>query len=101
MDYIALLQTYINIKAVVAAIVFTQFVKYWLPPATSGGKFSVRVGPYLSRIVPFLPVVFGFVVTYFLDLDSSYTAEDAFQGVMSGTFAAYTYRTTKALIFGE
>ncbi len=106
MDYIAVIQQYINIKAVIVAIVLTQIIKYFLPGPpkeilTVFDRFTVRSGPYLNRIVPVLPVLIAFVVTYFLEKDSAYTMEDAVHGISSGAFAGYTYRTTKTLIFGE
>jgi hypothetical protein len=106
MDYLAVIQQYINIKAVMVAIVLTQFIKYFLPspvkdPATTLERFAVKSGPFLNRLVPVLPVVIAFIVTYFLEKDSAYTMEDAVHGISSGAFAGYTYRTTKALIFGE
>ena len=106
MDYLAIIQQYINIKAVVVAIVLTQIIKYFLPSEpkeilTWLDKFSVRQGPILNRFLPILPVLIAFVVTYFLEKDSAYTMEDAIHGISSGAFAGYTYRTTKTLIFGE
>ena len=106
MDILTLIQQYINIKAVLAAVVGTQFVKFFLPTPpvvieTWWDRFEVRTGPFLTRIVPILPIVFGIVVTFYLERDSTYSTDDAFRGVMSGAFAAYSYRTTKALIFGE
>jgi len=106
MDFISTLQGFINIKAVVVAIVLTQIIKYFLPsqvsePATVLERFTVRAGPILTRIVPVLPVLIAFVVAYFLEKDSAYTMEDAVHGISSGAFAGYTYRTTKTMIFGE
>jgi hypothetical protein len=106
MDWIVVIQQYINIKAVVVAIVLTQLIKFFLPPVpkdilTWWDRFTVRSGPVLNRIVPVLPVAIAFVVTYFLERDSTYTMEDAVHGISSGAFAGYTYRTTKTMIFGE
>ncbi len=106
MDWLAIVQQYINIKAVVVAIVLTQFIKYFLPspvkdPVTTLERFAVKSGPFLNRLVPVLPVVIAFVVTYLLERDAAYSMEDAVHGISSGAFAGYTYRTTKALIFGE
>ena len=106
---LTIIQAYINVKAVMVAVVLTQLVKRFLPsvPATNGSplkwweKFAVKEGPVLTRIVPLLPVFFAFIVTFFLERDTSYTAEDAVRGIASGGFAGYTYSTTKTMIFGE
>ena len=106
---LTIIQAYINVKAVMVAVVLTQLVKRFLPsvPATNDvplkwwQKFSVKDGPILTRIIPLLPVLFAFIVTFFLEHDSTYTAEDAVRGIASGGFAGYTYSTTKTMIFGE
>jgi hypothetical protein len=106
MDFLVTLQAYINLKAVIVAVAGTQFIKYLLPAPpkeaiTWWDKFEVRSGPFLSRVVVFLPVIIAFIVTYFLERDSTYSNEDIVRGICSGAFAAYTYRTTKTMIFGE
>jgi hypothetical protein len=103
---IAALQTYMNIKAVICAVVGTQIIKWFLPPeskelTTWWDRFTVRSGPILNRAVPILPVLIAFVVCYFVEKDSSYTWDDAVHGISSGAIAGYLYRTTKTLIFGE
>lgn len=101
MDILAVLQQFINIKAVLAAVVLTQMVKYWLPSPTVDRTMQVIPGHLTTRLLPMVPVLIGFIVTYFLEKDSRYTVDDAFRGCMSGMFAAFTYRTTKVAIFGE
>ncbi len=106
MDYIALIQQYINMKAVLFAIAGTSIFRFlWPSPpkeiVTWFDRFTVREGPVINRLLPVLPVVIAFVCTYYFEQDSRYTMDDAFRGIMSGTFAAYTYKTVKTLIFGE
>ena len=101
--YLTIIQTYLNIKAVLAAVALTSFIKYVLPSPEDGfwARFNVRPGPVLSRVVPFLPVVIAFVWTYLLERDANYTFEDAFRGIMSGAFAGHSYKLAKTAIFGE
>ncbi len=101
MDVLAVLQQFINIKAVLAAVVLTQLLKYALPSPTVQRTTEVIPGHLTTRLLPLVPISVGFVVTYFLEKDSAYTWDDAFRGCMSGMFAAFTYRTTKVSIFGE
>ena len=106
---LTILQTYINVKAVTFAIIGTQAIKRFLPspPAPNWNplkwweKFAVKEGPVISRIIPFLPVLLAFAMTYFFERDSHYTLEDAFRGVVSGAFSGWTYSTTKIQIFGQ
>ena len=105
---ITIIQSLINVKAVMFAVVATQFVKRILPAKelTNGEnptrfhKWTVKDGPLLTRVVPLLPMLFAVVMTFFLERDSRYTLEDFIRGVASGAFAGYTYSTTKTLIFG-
>lgn len=101
MDILAVLQQFINIKAVLAAVVLTQAIKYFLPSPTVGRTTDTIPGHLSTRLLPFVPLLIGFIVTYFIERDSTYTADDVFRGLMSGMFAAYTYRTAKVAIFGE
>lgn len=105
---LTIIQASINVKAVVFAILGTQALKRFLPtpPAPNGHplewweKFAVKEGPIISRVIPFLPVLMAFAMTYFFERDSHYTLEDAFRGVVSGAFAGWTFSTTKIQIFG-
>lgn len=104
--YITTIQAYLNIKAALAAVAITSFVRYWLPAPDSNPEgfwhqFAVRQGPIINRVVTFLPVVIAFVATYFFEADSRYTFEDGFRGVLSGAFAAYSYKGAKTAIFGN
>jgi hypothetical protein len=106
MEFIDIMQQYVNFKAVAVAVIGTQVIKFFLPPVTKEvmtiwDRFTVRSSPILTRSLPFIPVVIAFVFNYFLERDSAYTMDDAVRGLVSGASAAYTYRTTKTLIFGE
>jgi len=106
MEFLGIMQQYVNFKAVLVAVIGTQVIKFFLPPVkkevmTLWDRFTVRSGPILTRSLPFIPVIIAMVFTYFLERDSSYTMDDGVRGLVSGAFAAYTYRTTKTLIFGE
>lgn len=105
---ITIIQSLINVKAVMFAVVATQFVKRLLPPKelpagetpSRWHKWTVKDGPVVTRVIPLLPMVFAVIMTFFLERDSRYTLEDFIRGVASGAFAGYTYSTTKTLIFG-
>ena len=89
-------------KAVLLAIFLTQAIKYFLPsPSGEQGTAETIRGSLPVRLLPFFPLLVGFVVTYLLEIDTRYTQDDAVRGVMSGMSAAYGYRTTRVSIFGD
>jgi hypothetical protein len=102
MDFIAILQQFVNMKAVLLAIFLTQALKYFLP-APSGEKGTPEIirGTWPVRLLPFFPLLVGFVVCFLLEIDSHYDKDDAVRGIMSGISAAYGYRTTRVSIFGD
>ena len=107
MDYLAIIQGFVNMKAVVAAVMLTQVVKYYLPTPPEGtfapGERTTDTEPgrWWTRILPFCPILIGMGFCYFLERHTQYTFDDAVKGFMSGALGAYLYRTTKVTIFGE
>ena len=102
-DILPIIQQSINLKAVGLAVVLTMMVKYWILPSPIPGEKSVEVipGHITTRLLPFLPVVFGVLFCGLIERDSTYAMEDVIRGIFSGVVAAYTYRTTKVSIFGQ
>jgi len=107
LDYLLIIQQFVNMKAVVAAVVLTQIIKYYLPAPTlmmlkEGERTTqVEAGKWWTRLLPFAPTLIGMVFCYFLERDTQYTFDDAVKGFMSGALASYLYRTTKVSILGE
>lgn len=105
MDYLAILQQFVNMKAVLASVLVTQIVKYFLPnpPSvmTEGRTTEVEAGKWWTRLLPFCPILIGMIFCYFLERDTQYTFDDGVKGFMSGALGAYLYRTTKVAIFGD
>ena len=103
MDYLSIIQQYVNMQAVVVAVVVTQGLKYFLPspPGTIGKSFLIEAGKWWTRAMPFVPVALGFVFCYFIEKDSKYIFGDAVKGILSGALASYLYTTTRVSIFGE
>jgi len=97
-DVLAIIQQYLNIKAVGLAVVFTQGAKYFLTPLWS--KDTVP-GKVTTRLLPALPLFVGAAFCVLIEKDAAFVAEDVIRGVNSGAFAAYLYRTSKVSIFGE
>jgi len=94
-------------KAVVASVLVTQIIKYYLPSPPSlmlkeGERTAeVEAGKWWTRLLPFSPILIGMAFCYFLERDSQYTFDDGVKGFMSGALGSYLYRTTKVSILGE
>lgn len=111
-EFIQVLQAYVDMRAVLIAVILSQSLKYFLPsPAqvTEGGmtttdipkSFMIESGKWWTRLMPFFPVLIGMVSCYFIDRVSPYTFAAAVRGFLSGALAAYLYRTTKVTVFGD
>ena len=101
-DFWSVIQQFVNIKAVLLAVIGTQAIKYLLPSPVKGEITSDVVrGSWTTRALPFVPVLIASVVTFLLEMDVKYTQDDFVRGFMSGAFAAYLYRTTRVTIFGD
>ena len=101
MEFIDIVQQFVNVKAVGLAIFGVQGIKRLLPSPDPGKPWTVVSGTISTRLLPFLPLLIGFVVCYLLEADSKFTADNAVRGIMSGVSASYGYRTTKVSIFGD
>ena len=107
MDYLAIIQQFVNMKAVVASVIITQIIKYYLPSPASlmlkPGEHTAEVEPgkWWTRLLPFAPILIGMGFCYFLERDTQYTFDDSVKGFMSGALGSYLYRTTKVSLFGE
>ena len=105
MDYIQIIQQYVNMKAVLVAVIVTQIIKYYLPspPATPSGERTTEVeaGRWWTRLMPFSPILIGMLFCYVLELDAKFTFDDGVKGFMSGALASYLYRTTRVTLFGD
>lgn len=98
-DVIPIVQQYVNIKGVALAVVLTQIVKYWMPSPQPFRTTEVISGSIYSRVLPFLPVLFG--ILYCTLIESTATVmEDVIRGVFTGASGAYAYRTAKVTVFG-
>jgi len=105
LDYLQIVQQFVNMKAVLIAVMLTQLVKYFLPspPETPAGERTTELEPgkWWTRLIPFCPIFLGMVFCYFIERDSRYTFDDVVKGFMSGALAGYLYRTTKVTLFGD
>lgn len=105
MDFLTLLQGYMDGYAVVIAIGLTQLIKYILPSQTGEGKWSVK--KEINRIMPFVPLILAIAVVLIKDhfICNGQTPvpwDDAIiKGMISGFAAVYLYRTAKVTILGE
>ena len=100
-DVIAIVQQYVNVKAVVLAVVATQLLKYLIPSPDDGKATDTIRGHWTTRLLPVVPLVVGAAFCALIERDNAFTAEDIVRGAMSGTLAAWVYRTTKVSIFGQ
>jgi hypothetical protein len=100
-DILPIVQQSINLKAVALAVILTKFVKYWLPSPGLERSTKMIPGHISTRILPFLPILFGVVFCGLIERDSTYVMEDVIRGIFSGAMAAYSYRAVKVSFLGE
>jgi len=100
-EIIKVIQQYVNMLAVIAAVVATQGLKRLLPNDPEGSSTSVEPGKWWTRCLPFFPVLFGIGFCLLIEKDASFTFADGVRGFMSGALAAYLYRTSAVTIFGK
>ncbi len=105
MDFLALLQQYIDPVAVLLAVIFTQLIKGVIPsPPGTASKWAV--GPVVNRLLPYFPVAIGIGVIVIKDVwvcdgAKPMAYDDAIiKGMISGAAGAYLYRTAKVTLFG-
>jgi len=99
-DILPIVQQFVNMKAVMLAVLLTQATKYWILPSPNGSKTTeVIPGAISTRLLPFLPVLIGILYCTLVERTAT-VMEDAIRGVFTGMVAAFTYRTTKVSIFG-
>ncbi len=106
MDFVTLLNQYMDGYAVIIAICMVQLIKYLLPGIAGEGLGSVKWG-WARRIMPVLPILIAMIVVIVRECiiypsGSTRMAWDdgIARGLVSGFAAAYLYRTTKVLVFG-
>jgi hypothetical protein len=107
MDFLALLQQYMDGYAVLIAIGMTQLIKYFLP-SIPGQEPSTVKWSWARRIMPVLPIVLATAVVVIKECvvcptGSTKMAWDdgIVKGLVSGFAAAYLYRTAKVMIFDK
>jgi len=100
-DIIAIVQQYVNVKAVVLAVAATQLIKYLLPGTDPTKRDCTTLpGTWYTRMMPVVPLLIGTAICVLIEKKSAFMAEDVIRGMMSGILAAWVYRTTKVTIFG-
>jgi hypothetical protein len=105
MDFLALLQQYMSVEAVLIAIGLTQLIKFILPQDPTKGKWSVA--PVLNRFIPFLPLAIAILIVIMKDriiCDGTTPLawdDTIIKGMISGFSASYLYRTTQVMVFGK
>jgi branched-subunit amino acid transport protein len=104
MDFLAMLQQYVDPVAVLISIIVTQLIKGLIPSPEGQGKWAV--GPILNRFLPYIPVLMGILTIILKDVIVCNGAQpmaydDAIiKGMISGAMGAYLYRTAKVTLFG-
>ena len=99
-DILPIIQQFVNVKAVMLAVLLTQATKYWVLPSPSGEqKSEVVPGALSTRLLPFLPVLVGILYCTLIERTAT-LLEDTIRGIFTGMMAAFAYRTTKVSIFG-
>ena len=99
-DILPIIQQFVNVKAVMLAVLLTQATKYWVLPSPYGEKTAeVIPGHITTRLLPFLPVLIGILYCTLVERTAT-VMEDAIRGIFTGMMAAFVYRTTKVSIFG-
>jgi hypothetical protein len=99
-DILPIVQQFVNVKAVMLAVLLTQGVKYWLPSPSGEKKTEVVPGALSTRLLPFLPVLIGILYCTLVERTAT-VMEDSIRGIFTGMMAAFAYRTTKVSIFGQ
>jgi len=101
-DILPIVQQFVNVKAVMLAVLLTQGTKYWLCPSPAPGEKSAEVipGHITTRLLPFMPVLIGILYCTIVERTAT-VMEDSIRGIFTGMMAAFAYRTTKVSIFGQ
>ena len=101
-DILPIVQQFVNVKAVMLAVLLTQAVKYWVLPCPAGSekKSEVVPGALSTRLLPFMPVLVGILYCTLIERTAT-VMEDVIRGIFTGMMAAFAYRTTKVSIFGQ
>ena len=100
-DVLPIIQQFVNVKAVMLAVLLTQGTKYWILPSPYGDKTAEVVpGALTTRLLPFMPVVIGILYCTLIERTAT-VMEDVIRGIFTGMMAAFAYRTTKVSIFGQ
>jgi hypothetical protein len=100
-DILPIVQQFVNVKAVMLAVLLTQGTKYWVLPSPCGEKTAEVVpGTLSTRLLPFMPVLIGILYCTLIERTAT-VMEDTIRGIFTGMMAAFAYRTTKVSIFGQ